>query len=342
VAATIIHNRLFIDDVGPDTVLAGLTFSDIDFVIIWTPPLDCPQPTSIDGEPSPEEFGGAIRIGYSNFWYTQFPTVYPFQEASPTIVNCVIDDITLGGGDGGNGCPVAGSNGGWAGKAYGGGVYIGVGCKPVFKNCTISDCNAMGGDGGDGSQYGGNAGDPTDPIWFWGPFDEDWRYTGMGGGAYCDVNSEPKFIDCIFQDNVTQGGSTGTGGALPEEHRRIDSFGGAVYCAANSKVEFINCDFIDNMVDTNGFYPLWRWKYAENEVVVPIDEYFAYGGAAAVSGRMDTFEGIPVDFRNADVVFENCRFNGNEATNGGAMYCQYGWGSESEMCWASICFRRAY
>jgi len=334
VAATIIHDRFFIDDVGPDTVLAGLTFTDISFYLISTlANVDCPLAQgSIDGIPAPEEYGGAIRIGYDNFWNIQFPDTYQFYEASPTFVNCVIDDILLGAADGGNGCPCPQeSNGGWAGKAYGGGIYVGIGCKPVFKNCIISDCNATGGDGGNACIWGGNAGDPTDPIWYWGPFDEPWRYTGMGGGAFCDVNSEPHFIDCTFQDNVTQGGSTGEAVGLPEEHRRIESFGGAVYCETNSKVKFTNCDFINNMVSTSGFYPLWRWEYGDNAPVVPLDEYIAFGGAAAMSGTMVTFEGMPVDFRNAEVTFENCRFSGSEATNGGALFCQFGYVSDSKV-----------
>ena len=241
---------LTFENVGRDTVLAGVTISD--FINLCIPSVSSdggsdpaatnpPLFSDCDGYNGNSIYGGGITIGQFSQINAMFPGL-SVNVASPTIINCVIRNIQIWAGDGGDGvtgpaCSALG-DGGWGGKAYGGGVYIGPYCKPLFKNVTIRDCNAIGGDGGNPGVlegavgYVGSWGDPTGATnnWFFGPYDEVWQYSGHGGGAYCDVNSTPEFIDCNFLNNTAQGGSSGIAPGF--FHSRIDSYGAAVYCAA--------------------------------------------------------------------------------------------------------------
>ena len=84
-------------------------------------------------------------------------------NSSPTILNCRFEDCSVTGGDGGrgsNGCPVhlEGWGGGWAGRAYGGAVYMGFNSNPKFVDCEFINCFAQGGNGGNGGDGTPNAG----------------------------------------------------------------------------------------------------------------------------------------------------------------------------------------
>jgi subtilisin family serine protease len=340
VAKTILHNWIEFENVGRDTVLSGVTIRDINYICVGISGDGIGDITNVDfsdcdGFNGGSSYGGGIIIGLFNQVNELSPGYY--SEVSPTIINCVIKHINLPGCDGGNGvcsdtCSGPG-DGGWGGKAYGGGVYIGPDCKPLFKNVTIRDCNVIGGDGGNAatcngvSGYAGSWGDPTGATnnWWFGPYDEVWKYSGHGGGAYCDVNSAPVFIDCNFIGNTAQGGSSGL--AFGPSHNRIDSYGAAVYCAAKSSSKFTNCRFVDNVVDLNGVYPLWRWSPkvtigTENLPVIIWDKYFGYGGAVAGVGHTRSYEGFTIEAEGGQPVFEGCTFINNRAPNGtgGAMH----------------------
>jgi len=275
-----------------------------------------------DGEPGYDDFGGAISC-----W-----------GASPTIKNCVIADCNISGGDGGDGQVgnedhPDGFNGGFPGRAYGGGMACLSGgvfmpSSPLVINCTFDNCSAAGGVGGDGGNgnsdpdgWGGKGGGYYYPWWevytpweFEGlyRYDDDYsdpaRYSGRGGAVYVGEYCSPRFIGCTFNSNYSQGGSNGICGQneptgsrnQPSIHWLIDNMGGAVYCGIDSEAEFIDCVFTDNYADVNLNLP-------EDEDYNNNDSFVGFGGAVGFD-------------KGAKVTFENCIFYDNYASVGGAIY----------------------
>jgi hypothetical protein len=125
-------------------------------------------------------------------------------------------------------------------------------------------------------------------------------YSGYGGGAYCDVNSNVTFIDCQISGNLAQGGMSGQGGVMGTGGRQneplvpyeIPSFGGGVYCAAGATVTFTGCTIANNI------------SSPQVPVRFRLDPYLGHGGGVCAE---DT----------ANVVFNNCTFSENEASVGG-------------------------
>jgi predicted outer membrane repeat protein len=322
VANTVLQGyQITIYDVGPETVLAGFTMYDTHWFTT----------DGIDGQARGESGfnGSAIRAG-----------AIDIIDASPTLVNIVIDDISINagsGGDGADGCP--GGNGGWGGSAYGGAFYF-ENSSPTLKGVRVVNCAATGGDGGDGGDadapgcIGGRGGSWTfkeqDEEWWeqmglgWdypmdrygnyqfiggqyaGTYDDYWLYTAMGAAAYIDSTSEPTFIDCTFGDNLTVGGYCGVGGQpgdWPDYHHRIETFGTGIYCEVGSAPTFIDCNFTDNVADSD----------------VPEDNhnpYNTYGGGLAC-GTL-TPKANPGSNHSPTLI--NCTFTDNAATTGGAVF----------------------
>jgi len=125
-------------------------------------------------------------------------------------------------------------------------------------------------------------------------------------------------MDCTFTNNSTEGGTCGICGETPPGYRveptihwKIDNFGGAVYLGGRpyyyyypydynepmNESKFMNCTFSNNIADTN--------TLPNSE-----DEFISYGGAVA-------FE------VNSLPTFDNCIFNDNLASIGGAMYWKW-------------------
>ncbi len=311
-------------NVGPETVLNGITING--FVHQAYSGLDADE-LGEDGYNGAHAFGGGI-ICYM---------------ASPTIKNCIITDCSVIGGNGGNGFNgggnepddpnIHGTDGGWPGRAYGGGLACLINSHPTVINCTFENCSATGGNGGDGGNGstsedaygdGGRGGGwyyGEDSRWYNVPWDRSSQgysrqgpdvdsfydfyneYTGRGGAVFVGEECFPTFTHCTFTNNYTEGGTcgiTGLDGWPPEDrvepsiHWEIENFGGAVFCEAGSSPTFVDCNFIGNTADTN--YP------ADND-----DPYVSYGGAVAWE-------------TDVNVIFENCTFNNNSAATGGAMY----------------------
>ncbi len=141
----------------------------------------------------------------------------------------------------------------------------------------------------------------------------DYRwYSGYGGGAYCDVNSNVTFIDCQISGNLAQGGMSGQGGVIGTGGRlwdplvpyEIPSFGGGAYCAAGATVTFTGCVIANNtssppvLADAN--FPNLGLRFR-------LDPYLGHGGGVCAE---DT----------AKVVFNNCTFSGNRASEGGGVH----------------------
>ncbi len=252
-----------------------------------------------------------------------------YDDASPTVRNCVFVDCAARGYHGANGAGGTGldgysGNGGPGGKAYGGAAYCGLNGSPLFENCSFTNCSAQGGDGGNGGDaapavggHGGAWGDNEAPWWdewnalygfIHGPLEDYWKYTAYGGAIYCDTGSTAEFVDCEFADNTAIGGSCGISGAStpsgwPSQHYKIDCFGGALYVAQGSSPTFTDCTFTNNTADIDG--PPTSRK--DDEPTVNAYVNISYGGAVA-------FE------EGATPLFENCQFDDNLSTVGGAMY----------------------
>jgi len=310
-------------DVGPDTLLNGITITGFNVVGLNGEDGD-PADGYYDGVPGESVYGAAILC----------------YAASPTIKNCIITDNSATGGNGGNGANgdddhPAGGHGGWPGGGYGGGIACLVGSNPTVINCTFENCAAIGGNGGNGGNGdddpwgpGGRGGGwyyPYPPEMYvggypyeWGPFDFYTEYSGHGGALYCDAISSPTFTDCNFTDNRTESGNCGISGITPPNFRAeptinwlIDNSGGAIYIApypeyffdfgivpvVKSEAKFQNCTFSNNIADPN--------VQLDNE-----DFYVSYGGAVDVA-------------KGAIPTFSSCTFNNNLATVGGAMYWEY-------------------
>ncbi|MDD5064204.1 MAG: S8 family serine peptidase [Phycisphaerae bacterium] len=312
-------------NVGPETVLNGITIRGFVHQAYSGLPGD---ELGEDGYNGAHAFGGGI-ICYM---------------ASPTIKNCRFVDCSVIGGNGGNGYNGSGSNpddpningtdGGWPGRAYGGGLACLVDSSPSVINCTFENCTATGGNGGDG----GNGGTTEDSYgqggrgggWYYGESNREWyrrpwvnssqgyerfgpamnsfydfynEYSGRGGAVFIGEQCAPTFTHCTFINNRTEGGTcgiTGLDGWPPQDreepsiHWEIENFGGAVFCEANSTPVFTDCNFAGNTADTT--------YLADND-----DPFVSYGGALAWE-------------KGAGVVLESCKFSDNLAAIGGAMY----------------------
>jgi len=297
----------FTANAGPGAVLAGITIANGTWYVI----------DADDGEQPSEEDPAGHRDGYDGGWAAG-GGIFCGIGSRPTIINCVVRDCYIIGGNAGSGAGAEeeypAGHGGWGGAAYGGGVYIGRDSSPTFKNCTVRNCTVTGGNGGDGGSSfeqdgvtiwnAGHGGNWSNDFYFpWQALGKlaDYRYySGYGGGVYCDQSSSPTFISCTFAENTAQGGMSGIGGnrpwTIPEPviSYEIPAYGGGVYCAKNTTVQFVNCTFVDNVAVKPG----------EN---YHIDPYLGHGGGMA-------FE------ETASVMFAGCGFMDNEASLGGGLW----------------------
>ena len=273
------------------------------------------------GGSTPDGANGGFALGAG---------IYCAPESAPTIINTLITDCHVVGGNATSGLsaspgnptatppvpasPVAG-RGGWGGGARGGGVYVAPLSKAVLRNCTISDCSATGGNGGNGGNfaringvdvpggYGGLWSDSSYAPWqAWGYVGDYRYYAGSGAGVYCEIESEPKFIECLIQGNQTRGGMSGRGGVMPAGQDRqqpitpyeLPSYGGGVFCGEKVKAEFVKCRIYDNIAP----------KPSTN---FTLNSSLGHGGGVA-------FE------RSASMVFDTCSFQRNDASVGAGMY----------------------
>jgi hypothetical protein len=268
--------------------------------------------------------------------------------ASPTIVNCVIDDCHVFGDWGGDGAAgdathPNGGNGGWAGGAYGGALYMEYYSNPTLIGCVFSNNTATGGNGGNG---GAGAAPPTTGRggrgggWYYGyqipspwerpipgPGDLPKDYSGLGGAVYVDTGCAPIFENCSFVNNFSTGGLNGICGQNgwipnpveePTIRYKIANLGGAVYLNAGASAIFNGCEFTDNIADTN-------------RNPNSFSGFLGYGGAvAAEDGATPTFIGCNINNNLSDIgggiysswaypVIEGGIFSENTATHGGGV-----------------------
>ncbi|MHC4499585.1 MAG: right-handed parallel beta-helix repeat-containing protein, partial [Planctomycetota bacterium] len=307
---TIRFGRTFILNSSP--IIRNCVFTDIRR-FGGTPPNPPDPPT--DGGPGGSVLGGAIVM----------------LASSPDIQNCSFTNCSVTGGTGapGDDREMYGCDGGWAGKGYGGAIYIDANSEPTIIDCSFDNCFARGGNGGDGGDatgdfpiQGGRGGnwewageidaDPNDPNFLfsvWGWWDgwlfrafhpeEYWRYSGYGGAIYCESLGSPQFINCTFSNNSSFGGVSGIGGSpslamgtpVPNRNLNIENFGGSIY-VRNGSPEFIDCTISDSSADTS-------------LVSLPDDVYVSFGGAVCVEDSAPNFV--------------NCTISNSEACRGGGM-----------------------
>jgi hypothetical protein len=166
-------------------------------------------------------------------------------------------------------------------------------------------------------------------------------YSGYGGGAYCDVNSNVTFIDCEISGNLAQGGMSGQGGLATPSQRpeeplvpyEIPSFGGGVYCAAKATVTFTGCTITDNnssppvLVNPNN--PNLGLRHR-------LDPYLGHGGGVCAEdtakvifnnctfGENEASVGGGLNWANANPVISDCNFTFNSAFHGGGLFGEHG------------------
>jgi predicted outer membrane repeat protein len=285
------------------------------------------DPIPLDGTDGGSALGGAI-------------TMY---GSSPDIQNCVFRNCSVTGGDGAPGADreIYGCDGGWAGKGYGGAIYIDAYSVPTVIDCSFDNCFAQGGNGGDGGNgtgtaiQGGRGGnwewtnfepEPNDindpnyfgPFWWWDGWywEYGWYYLEYGPALYFPY----------------------------EDYWRYSGYGGAIYCESLGSPQFINCTFTNNHsyggLSGTGGEPTWAmgWPVPDRDlnienfggsiyvrdgspefincsisdssadtslVQVPTDAIVSYGGAVCVE--------------DSSAKFMDCTVTNSEASRGGGM-----------------------
>ena len=298
--------------------------------------------------------GAGIFIGVQY----DFSCPYGWQwfYSSPLIIDSIVEDCTVVGGDAGAGAEGGyevsdGGRGGLAGMAEGAGIYIDAGNIPTFKNCIIRNCRSIGGYGGDGGDGGDDGG--------WGGYGGLTSYdpaqphpstrTARGAGVYCEAFSVPSFIDCLFEDNFADGSVSGVGGihvpsdyqSQPRNNYKIPSYGSGVFGAGASDTTFTNCIVRNNeTVYGYGEGLLGNEQEEEPGEAPELEEwggtaYSGYGGGICLDGIVNyytytvtgTFEGLPLityTFWSEEVpavaTVTNCRIGNNSAPIGGGIY----------------------
>jgi len=347
VAATVLQNYyIYVSTLdSTQAVIDGITIDSGSLDIANCSPivrncvfLNCRSWGGSAGTPDPDQ----ALPGYGDGWDggSVAGGAMVIYNGSPQVLNCQFANCSVTGGDGGRGANGVdhhpeGYDGGWAGWAYGGAVYIGYKSDPLFQNCSFANCYARGGDGGNGGNgvqgwYGGRGGNWTwgEAIerdiatwwdgWYWGPFDIDglprttyylldydqfgfyrdyWKHSGYGGAVYCEWQSSPTFIDCNFVNNRSYGGVSGIGGTpVRRPFRRLNIENfGGAFYAGYGS----DVELINCSFTKSLADP--------NTIANPDDIYVSYGGAIA-------FEG------NTTLKMVNCDVTDSEACVGGAIY----------------------
>jgi len=223
--------------------------------------------------------------------------------SSPKFINCVIENNTASGGNGG----IGGDGDAAGGSANYGGNWSR--SQAVSYDPFSAAIEYVPGDlwkfwtWDEAFYYGTIYSEPNLTSYF-----GDYRwYSGYGGGAYCDIGSNVSFVNCEIRGNRTDGGTSGVGGAIAGTGRLLEplvafempTYGAGVYCAADSVVTFTDCTFEDNIA--SGLPP------GITDPNHRLDPYVGYGGGVCAES-------------SASVVFVDCNFVGNDADSGGGIY----------------------
>ncbi len=180
----------------------------------------------------------------------------------------------------------------------GGAILVDKGASPVIKNCILRNNLVEGGNGGNGvnatdTQNAGRGG---------------WGGWARGGAIWCGPDSNPRFINCVIENNTARGGNAGNGG---DSDAGSANYGGnysrsqAIYYDPNS----LDFEFVDG-----DLWKAFRWDFApdfgelygEPNLTSFIGDYRWYSGYGG---------GAYCDV-GSKVTFVNCEIRGNR-TDGG-------------------------
>ncbi len=230
--------------------------------------------------------------------------IYCAPDTSPKFINCIIENNVARGGDAGGGGDGGGTDEGYANYGGNWSRSQAVDYDPFSANIRFVPGDLWAVWSWDYALvYGPIFADPNLVSYF-----GDYRwYSGLGGGAYCDLRSNVAFINCEIRGNRTYGGLSGVGGEIAGTGGRtlepilafeMPSFGAGVYCAAEATVSFTGCTFENNVASEvlAGADPNHR-----------LDPFVGYGGGVCAR-------------ESASVVFVDCNFVGNRADSGGGSY----------------------
>ncbi|RKY16834.1 MAG: hypothetical protein DRP63_04725, partial [Planctomycetota bacterium] len=146
-----------------------------------------------------------------------------------------------------------------------------------------------------------------------------------GGAVFCDNNSSPTILNCLFRNNCVTSSTYSYGGAIyfglgtaplvancDFNSNEVGSRGGAIMCGGSSSL-FLNCFFMKNTTDDDGGAV-----------------YLSAGAAVFVNCEFignSTYEsGGAILLSDSSIRFDNCLFARNDANPngyGGAILCHY-------------------
>jgi chitodextrinase len=225
--------------------------------------------------------------------------IYCSSNTNVNLINCVLKNNEVVGGNGGNGGDYT-TPGGTAN--YGGNwsraEWWNIDPRDLTVEWVIGDLWQKWSDMAQFTTY--SSGYSVDRQYNIGYFGDYRWYSGYGGAVFCNNSSNVTFTNCEIRSNTARGGMSGEGGDRPGEDPEpeisyeIPSFGGAVYAAANASVTFNDCNIVDNESSpmTNNYR---------------LDPYLGHGGGICAE---DT----------ATVIFNNSNIEGNRASAGGGFH----------------------
>jgi hypothetical protein len=293
---------------------------------------DGTHPAGFDGGWAGGAYGGAVYCGYAS---------------NPTFKDCRFEGNVAQGGNGGDGGD--GINNAHGGR---GGNWI---YAPSEETGPLSLPNWDWWDGWEWALYDPATGLPS--IDFVTPFTnvyrEYWRYSGCGGAVYCEFESSPKFLNCTFESNHSDGGASGLGGGpndnlrTPPIQQNIENFGGAFYAAYGCTPDVVDCTFSrcwsDKQFDPNTAPdPNNIPDPNVGSFLRPEDYYFSYGGGLAFEVNClpklvhctitdcNAALGGAIYWFRSNLEMTDCNLADNKAYHGGALYSVEANGTLSE------------
>ena len=213
--------------------------------------------------------------------------------------------------DGGDGDRDAGHPNGEDGAPIeGAGMILLPGAAPTVKNCIFRNNFAIAGSGGIGVDA-----DETTNAGRGG-----WGGWARGGAIYCATNTNPRFVNCVIENNYVQGGNGGNGGNYADQGG-LANFGGSY----TPPVEVdINPNGFGAETATQELWRTWLWDFAAD-----IEASFGtqpYSPATGIIGSAGSYfgdyrwysgygGGVYVD-QYSSAEFVSCTIRGNRTYGG--------------------------
>ncbi len=194
---------------------------------------------------------------------------------------------------------------------HGAAMWLLPGSAPVIKNCVLRDNRIVAGNGGVGVDA-----DETNNAGRGG-----WGGWARGGAVYCAADTNPKFVNCLIENNYAEGGDGGNGGAYSDEG------GLANYGGSYTPPVPVNIDpdgFGAETATQEEIWRLWPWDFAVDvEAQLGTQPYSPVvgitGGTGSYFGDYRFYSayggGVFIDQRSK-VEFVSCTIRGNRTFGG--------------------------